>query len=121
MRLDCWMPTLASLNVVAILEAMVWAWSNRRVGIASLLPMTMVTAMVSPSARPRPRMTAPMMPDRANGRTARQMTSQRVAPSANIASRWLPGTAWMTSREMVTIVGRIMIVRMTPAEKRPTP
>ena len=54
MRLEVWSPTGASLNVVAIFEAIVWVWSNSEVGIASLLPMTIVTAIVSPSARPRP-------------------------------------------------------------------
>ena len=56
-------------------------------GSAGLLPMTIVTAIVSPSARPRPRMTAPTIPERAYGRTAFVTVSQRVAPRASIASR----------------------------------
>ena len=67
MRLDVCRPTDASLNVVAILEAIVWAWSNSESGMSWALPMTMVTAIVSPSARPRPRMTAPTIPERAAG------------------------------------------------------
>ena len=63
-------------------------------------------------------MTAPMMPDRAYGRTARRIVSQRVAPSANIASRCESGTAPMTSREIVTIVGRIMIVEDHPGAEQ---
>ena len=43
--------------------------------------MTIVTAIVSPSARPKPSITAPMMPVRAKNIAAR-MASKRVAPSA---------------------------------------
>ena len=66
-------------------------------------------------------MIAPTIPDRANGRTARRTISQRVAPRAAIASRWLSGTELMTSRAIATIVGRIMIARMIPALNRPMP
>ena len=66
-------------------------------------------------------MIAPTMPERAAGTTALVTTSQRVAPSANIASRCDIGTEVMTSRETLTIVGRIMIARITPAANRPMP
>ena len=49
------------------------------------------------------------------------VTSQRVAPSAYIASLWVAGTDVITSRETATIVGRIMIARMTPAANSPIP
>ena len=49
----------------------------------------------------------------------RPPSASRRGPS--IASRWLSGTAVMTSREIATIVGRIMIVRMTPALNSPIP
>ena len=48
-------------------------------------------------------------------------TSQRVAPSPYIASRWAFGTERSTSREIETIVGRIMIARITPAVLMPNP
>jgi hypothetical protein len=119
---DCvWSPPLASLNVTAILDAMVWAWSKIDTGMSWPLPITIVTAIVSPSARPRPRIAAPTTPERAYGSTALTATSQRVAPRPNIASRWLFGTELSTSREIETIVGRIMIARITPAAPRPTP
>ena len=64
-------PGLASLYLFASTLAMVLAGLNRdqsmpdgclvRSGVP--LPITIVTAIVSPRARPRPRMTAPMMPD----------------------------------------------------------
>src|SRR6185437_11208164 len=44
-------------------------------------PMTIVTAMVSPRARPSPRMIEPTMPMRALRSTPVQIISQRVAES----------------------------------------
>jgi hypothetical protein len=61
--------------------------------------MTSVTAIVSPSARPNPSITAPMIPDRPYGSTAVHTASQRVAPSPMAASRWVAGTARRTSRD----------------------
>src|SRR5699024_9410578 len=47
---------------------------------------TMVTAMVSPSARPKANMIDEMTPARANGKTVILIISQRVAPSPSAAS-----------------------------------
>jgi hypothetical protein len=44
--------------------------SKREVPAFGRLPMTIVTAIVSPSARLSPRMIAPAMPDLAEGSTA---------------------------------------------------
>ena len=44
---------------------------------------TIATAIVSPSARPRPSIDALIMADRPNGRTVMRIISQRVAPSAS--------------------------------------
>ena len=85
------------------------------------LPMTIVTAIVSPSARPRPSMMAPTMPMRELRRTPMRIISQRVAPSARTASRWLFGTAVMMSRVSDEMIGRIMIARIMLAVSRPTP
>ena len=46
------------------------------------LPSSRAIAIVSPTARPRPRAEAPTMPERAHGRIAERTISQRVAPSA---------------------------------------
>ncbi len=83
--------------------------------------MTMVTAMVSPRARPRPRMMEPTMPMRALRRTPMRIISQRVAPRARTASRCEWGTAVMTSRVSDEMIGRIMMDRMTPAASMPRP
>ena len=75
----------------------------------------MVTAIVSPTALPRPRISAPKMPERAYGRTARHIVSQRVAPRPSIASRWLSGTAWSTSRLTAVTIGNTISARMSEA------
>src|SRR5205809_49785 len=77
----------ASVKLLAIQLAIVCPWSNRDTEITFLLPIVMVTAIVSPTARPRPRMTAPKMPARAYRRTANRVVSQRVAPRLSAASR----------------------------------
>ena len=94
---------------------------NRLLRTSWLSPMTMATASVSPSARPSARITPPMMPARAYGRMAREMTSHLVAPSAYIASRCSCGTRRITSRATDAVYGRIMTVRMMIASASPRP
>ena len=55
----------ASANSLAITAAIVYWGAKRDTDTLGLLPMTMVTAMVSPRARPKPSMTAPTIPVRA--------------------------------------------------------
>ena len=57
--------SVASVNSLAITAAIVYCGAYSDVVICGLLPITIVTAIVSPSARPKPSMTAPMMPVRA--------------------------------------------------------
>jgi len=73
--------------------------------------MTMATAMVSPSARPRPRMMAPTMPMRALRSTPMRIISSawRRAP-APLALRVRHGI--MTSRVSEEMMGRIMTARI---------
>ena len=85
--------------------------------ISGALPITSVTAIVSPIARPRPSIAAPVMPAREYGRTAMRIISQRVAPSASAASLCSTGTVAITSREIAETIGRIMIARISPAMK----
>ncbi|MNW69567.1 hypothetical protein D3C74_486040 [compost metagenome] len=47
-----------------------------------VLPITITTAIVSPTARVMPRMTAEIMPLLAAGRTTRIITCRRVEPRA---------------------------------------
>ena len=55
--------------------------------MTAALPVTIITAIVSPMALPIPSMTAVRMPDLPAGTTTRQMVCHRVAPMARPASR----------------------------------
>src|SRR6058998_1540494 len=107
--------SVAFRKLFAIQLAMVCPWSKSEMEIALRFPIVIVTAIVSPTARPRPRMVAPKIPARAYRRTATRVVSQRVAPRLKAASRWLSGTARRASRETAEMVGMIMTARMTPA------
>ena len=56
---------VASLNSLAITLAMVYEGANKEALISLRLPITIVMAIVSPNARPKPRMVAPTKPERA--------------------------------------------------------
>jgi hypothetical protein len=56
-------------------------------GRRAALPVTIITAMVSPMARPMPSIPAMITPERPAGTTTRQVVCQRVAPMASPASR----------------------------------
>src|SRR5579864_916702 len=80
-------------------------------------PISIVTAMVSPTALPRPSIDAPIRPDLEYGITASLKTSHFVAPSMYAASLWLFGTASIISLEIADIVGIIMMARTMLAVK----
>src|SRR5450755_2272909 len=71
----------ASVNSLAMDEEIVVPGANKDELTRCALPMTKVTAMVSPSARPNPSMIPPTIPTRECGTTTFQMTSQVVAPN----------------------------------------
>src|SRR5919206_1085294 len=89
-------------------EAIVYDGSNSDRLICGRLPITIVTAIVSPSARPKPRITAPAIPGAPFTSTTR-IISHLVAPRASAASRCEPGTAASTSRTTAEIIGVNMI------------
>ena len=111
----------ASAKLFAIRLAIVWPWSNSETEIEFLFPIIIVTAIVSPTALPRPRTIAPKIPARAYRSTASRVVSHRVAPRLSAASRWFPGTARRASLETAETVGMIMIARMTPAANLSVP
>ena len=76
---------------------------------------TSATAMVSPSARPRPSIAAEIIPARPNGSTAVRIISHLVAPSAQAASMVSRGTCRNTSRLTAETIGMIMIASTMPA------
>ena len=55
----------ASVNSLARTPAIVYCGANSDTDTFGVFPITIVTAIVSPSARPKPSMTAPTMPVRA--------------------------------------------------------
>ena len=73
-----------------------------------LLPAAMVTAMVSPTAREKARITEAEMPDRAAGTTTRRLTWRLLAPRPKAASRSDNGTARMASSLIEAMIGRII-------------
>src|SRR5579859_1140488 len=81
MSAEVYMSPTASVNSLAIAEEMVVPGANKDELMRWALPITKVTAMVSPSARPNPSMMPPTIPTRECGTTTFQMTSQVVAPS----------------------------------------
>jgi hypothetical protein len=106
----------ASGNCSAMFAAIVWCWPacSRANEYSAPGLRIMSTAMVSPSARPRPSMAAETMPDRPNGRTAIRIISQRVAPRASAASSCSRGAWRNTSRHTAVMIGRIIAARTTP-------
>ena len=54
--------SVASVNSLAITAAIVYCGAYSDHEICGLFPISIVTAIVSPSARPNPSMIAPMMP-----------------------------------------------------------
>ncbi len=75
---------------------------------------TIATAMVSPSALPRPSIAAEMIPGRPNGSTAILIISHLVAPRARAASSWSVGVCKKISRISAAIIGSTMIASTIP-------
>src|SRR5690242_2437721 len=86
-----------------------------------LPPATMATAMVSPSARPRPSTEAPTMPVLIHGRVTRRAHSKSDMPSAIAPSRGRIGTPRIRSRVVDATIGMIMMARMSPEVSSPWP
>ena len=84
-----------------------------------MLPITCVTAIASPSARPSPSVTAATTPPRTYGTTTPRTISQRVAPSPIDASfERRAGRSTKSSRQIDEVIGMIMIVSTTIAVAR---
>ncbi len=70
-----------------------------------------MTAMVSPMARPIPRIIAAVIPDIAEGTTILLMVCHRVAPTARDPSLYSRGTELIASSATLVMVGIAMIPR----------
>ena len=90
-------------------------------GMMGEFPVTIRTAIVSPTARPMPRMSAAVMPERAEGTTTCEMVCHRVVPRAREPSRYSFGTAEMASSETLMIVGRAMMPKRTEPASQVSP
>ena len=110
-----------SLNWFAITAASASPDEKSLAVICGLEPITNATAMVSPSARPRPISTPATSPLRLCGITAARIVSQRVAPSAWAASFSDAGTVVNVSRATAVTIGVIMMARMRPAVMKERP
>src|SRR5208337_342944 len=112
-------PGSASANWLAIIAEMVVPWARMDDWILVALPMTKVTAIVSPSARPRASITPPITPTRVKGMTMLPTTSKVVAPTPYAASFNTVGTVSKTSRDTAVMKGRIMSASTSPAVSTP--
>ncbi len=70
-----------------------------------VLPVAISTIMVSPTARPKPIMTAEKMPGLAVGSTTRVTVCQRLAPSASEPATRFRGTFEKASSEIAKMIG----------------
>ena len=117
----------ASPNVLAMLAAMVLPpFSIRLNEMLKTMPSVIASAIVSPSARPRPSITAAITPGLPYGSTAVRTISHLVAPSASAASSFMPGVCRKTSRDNDVMIGSTMIARtrlpsMTERPNGPSP
>ncbi len=83
-----------------------------------VLPVAISTIMVSPTARPRPIITAEKMPGLAVGSTTRVAVCQRLAPSAREAAVRCDGTLENESSAMVKMIGMTAKPSAKPTTRR---
>jgi hypothetical protein len=76
-----WSPEAYPISI-PMFVVRVLAESRKDVGIFTAFPRIMIMAMVSPIARPIPKMMLATIPDLAAGTKTRQMVCQCVAPRA---------------------------------------
>jgi hypothetical protein len=97
----------------AIVEGFAWL-----IRLKVTIPETermIVTAIVSPRARPSPSIAPLMIEDLPNGRTVIRIISHRVAPSARAPSWSFFGVWVKTSRATAETIGRIITASTRPA------
>ena len=80
-----------------------------------------MTAIVSPTARPTPKIIPAIIPDLAAGSSAKNTLRSLHAPSASEPSKYSDGTARSDVSLTETIVGRIIIARTIEAARMLVP
>ena len=110
---------MASVNSLAMTDGMVAPCPKIDLVMDStLLPITMVTAMVSPMARPRPEDGRAGDPGPGSGQHGDAGASPSGScPSASAASFSSAGAVAKTSRQIAVTIGSTMIASTTPAAK----
>src|ERR1700743_3392121 len=104
---------LDSGKLRAMLAAIVegFAWLIRLKLTPPETERMIATAIVSPSARPRPSIAPEITEERPNGSTVVRIISQRVAPRACAPSCRLRGGCEKTSRATAEAIGRVITER----------
>lgn len=92
-----------------------------RCGKDTVLPATMMIAIVSPMARPTPRITPARMPDLAAGICTLKIVPICVLPNARDASLYEGGTASNAFCATLMIVGKIIMARIRITASRLSP
>src|SRR6056297_1965117 len=90
-------------------------------GIAAAPPATIKTVIVSPIARPIPKITAVTIPELAVGNITLLIVSHLVPPNANEASLYLLGIEVIASSDKLIIVGKAIIPNIIEAVKAVNP
>src|SRR5215218_6166931 len=116
-----WRSDAAPWYCAAIRLASVSPVANTDVWIPVWPPITCVTAIASPMARPRPRTIAATTPPFVYWRTTSRTISHRVAPRAIAPSSRSSGTLRKSSRQIEEVIGTIMIVSTRIAVSCPLP
>ena len=111
----------ASPNWLAMILAIVFPVVLSVSGIWFVLPISIVTVIVSPNARPMARMYAEKIPEPAIGNITRRITSARVAPIAYAPSFKSDGTILMNSALSDAAYGTIMMASTKAAVRIPEP
>src|SRR5690606_40023311 len=104
----------ASLNSLANADAMELEGEKIDDGKLNAFPITKVTAIVSPSARPRPSIMPPITPFFVNGNTTFHTTSHVVLPKPYADSLSKGGTRSNTSRITAEMTRHDMKDRIRP-------
>src|SRR5699024_10872416 len=92
-------------------------WSSDVCSSDLVLPLAIVTIIVSPIAREIANTIETIIPDKAAGITTRKVVSNFVAPNASAPSRIAFGTAFIASSDIDAIIGIIITPMTSPGLK----
>ena len=111
----------ASPNWLAMIDAMEFPVEVMESGMLFVLPMSIVTVIVSPKARPMANIYAENIPEPATGNTTLPITSARVAPKLYAPSFNSLGTIFINSALSEAAYGTIIMANTNEAVRTPEP